>query len=139
MKQILVSALVAALVSGGAIVLFASDDAAEADARVAAPAAAAPSAGTTAPLSLSYTAELGEDAWVDAARTAGTDHKPLADAANSICFLTRIEIAGVQSPADTNSCSIGIDDFTGFWEVRATVEEGGRSSVRCNARCLVWE
>jgi hypothetical protein len=88
---------------------------------------------------LSYTDELIEDGWVDGARTAGADHKPLTHASNSICYLTKIEIKGIQGPEDANSCAIGVDDFTGFWQVTAAVDEGGRSQVRCNARCLVWE
>ena len=91
------------------------------------------------PTALNYTLELVEDSWVNGSRTTGADNKPLADASNSICFLTRIEIKGIQGPEDSNSCTISIDDFTGFWEVTATVDEGGRSEVRCNARCLVWE
>jgi hypothetical protein len=85
------------------------------------------------------TDELIEDGWVDATRTAGADQKPLEHSANSICFLTKIEIKGVQGPEDANSCAIGIDEFTGYWQVTAAVAEGGHSQVRCNARCLVWE
>ena len=85
------------------------------------------------------TDELIEDGWVDASRTAGADHKPLEHSASSICFLTKIEIKGVQGPEDANSCAIGIDEFTGYWQVTAAVADGGRSEVRCNARCLVWE
>jgi hypothetical protein len=85
------------------------------------------------------TDELIEDGWVDATRAAGADQKPLEHAANSICFLTKIEIKGVQGPEDANSCAIGVDEFTGYWQVTAEVAEGGHSQVRCNARCLVWE
>lgn len=85
------------------------------------------------------TDELIEDGWVDASRTAGADQKPLEHSANSICFLTKIEIKGVEGPEDANSCAIGIDEFTGYWQVTAEVAEGGHSAVRCNARCLVWE
>jgi hypothetical protein len=90
-------------------------------------------------LTLRYTDELVEDGWVDGARTPGTDLKPLENAANSICFLTKIELKGVQGPDDTSSCSIGIDDFTGYWQVSAAVGDGSKSAVRCNARCLIWE
>jgi hypothetical protein len=126
MKQALVSALVAAVVSF-AVWQIASRGAAE-------PAASAPAAPK-----FTVTDELFEDAWVDGARAPGAEHKPLAAAANSICYLTKVEIKGVQSPEDANSCSIGIDDFTGFWQVTAAVAEGGKSHARCNARCLVWE
>ena len=131
------------MISGATVMLLEArsdaDDAGEAAALEAAVAEHEQDAHAAAPLSLRYTSELVEDAWIDASRTAGTDHKPLAATENSICFLTRVEIAGVRSPDDTNSCAIGVDEFTGFWEVQATVDEGGQSSVRCNARCLVWE
>jgi len=95
---------------------------------------------TAAPqLVLRYTDELVEDGWVNGARTAGADLKPLESADHSICFLTKVEIKGIQGPEDANSCRIGIDDFTGYWQVTAEVAEGGKSEVRCNARCLVWE
>jgi hypothetical protein len=86
----------------------------------------------------SVTDALLEDTWVDASRTAGSDQRTLTDASTSMCYLTKVEISGVQGPDDTNSCAVEIDDFTGFWQLIATVEEGGRSEVRCNARCLSW-
>jgi hypothetical protein len=88
---------------------------------------------------LSVTDALIEDTWIDASRTAGSDLRTLTDASESMCYLTKIEISGVQGPDDRNSCAVEIDDFTGFWQLSATVEEGGRSEVRCNARCLTWE
>ncbi|HEX7082392.1 MAG TPA: hypothetical protein VF329_15395 [Gammaproteobacteria bacterium] len=89
--------------------------------------------------SLTYTDELIQDGWVNGARAPGAEHKPLAPAESSICYLTKVQIKGIQGPEDSSSCSIGIDDFTGYWQVTAAVEEGSRSEVRCNARCLVWE
>ena len=126
MKQGLISALVAAVVSIGAwqVMNFAQG--------VRATEAAAPAAPV-----LRYTDELVEDGWV--ARAPGADEKPLERASNSICFLTKIEIKGIEGPEDANSCAIGIDEFTGFWQLTAAVGEGGRSEIRCNARCLVWE
>jgi hypothetical protein len=94
-------------------------------------------ASAIGPMRLHYTDELIEDGWV--ARTPGADLKPLAHSANSICFLTKVEIKGIRGPEDANSCSIDIDEFTGFWQVTAAVAEGGQSEVRCNARCLIWE
>jgi hypothetical protein len=137
MKPAIVSAIVAAIVSIGVVVL---DEALERDDDDETGAAdAATAAFERGPLSLSYTEELPEDVWVDGSRTAGSDRRSLADASKSVCYITKIEIAGVQGPQDTNSCVIAADDFTGFWELIATVEEGGQSAVRCNARCLVWE
>ncbi len=88
---------------------------------------------------LRVTDALIEDTWVNAIRTAGSDQRTLTDASTSMCYLTRVAISGVQGPDDSNSCAIEIDDFTGFWQLIATVDEGGRSEVRCNARCLTWE
>jgi hypothetical protein len=68
-----------------------------------------------------------------------SEQKILANAANSACFLTHIEISGIQSPQDKNSCSITLDDFTGYWQVNASTGEGTQSELYCNARCIVWE
>jgi hypothetical protein len=91
------------------------------------------------PTVLTYTAEPTEDAWVDGARTPGADHRSLAPASNSICYLTKIEIKGMTSAEDSSSCRISIDDFTGYWQLTGEVAEGAKSQVRCNARCLVWQ
>ncbi len=68
-----------------------------------------------------------------------SEQKILANAANSACFLTHVEISGIQGPQDKNSCSITLDDFTGFWQVNAATGEGTQSELYCNARCIVWE
>ncbi len=68
-----------------------------------------------------------------------SEQKILANAANSACFLTHVEISGIQSPQDKNSCSITLDDFTGFWQVNASTGEGTQSELYCNARCIIWE
>jgi hypothetical protein len=91
------------------------------------------------PTVLSYTAEPTEDAWVDGARTPGADHRSLAPASNSICYLTKIEIKGMTAAEDSSSCRISVDDFTGYWQLTGEVAEGAKSQVRCNARCLVWQ
>lgn len=100
--------------------------------------AGSPAVSSNAPI-FRVTDALLEDTWVNASRTAGSDLRTLTDASNSACYLTKVEISGVQGPDDKNSCAVEIDDFTGFWQLIATVEEGGRSEVRCNARCLTWE
>ena len=134
MRQTLISALVAALVCVGFFVVeerFDDDDA---------PAATAEgTAGSRAPISLRYTAEPAEDSWVAGSRGGGADDRVLSSAANSICFLTKIEVKGVQGPEDSGTCRVAVDDFTGFWQVTADVPEGSKSEIRCNARCLVWE
>ena len=134
MRQILISAVVAAIVSGA--VVFGLDRTRGAEAP-SAPAESAPAAAK--PLAIHYSDALPEDVWINASATAGTDHRSLTKAENSICFITKVELSGIASPKDDSSCSLKVDDFTGFWDLAATVEEGGQSSVRCNARCLIWE
>jgi hypothetical protein len=130
-KQVLISAVVAAIVVAAALHLDERfDEAAEVP--------AATSGAAAAPFSLRVTDELIEDGWVDGARTPGADRKPLEHAGSSVCFLTKIELEGIRGPEDANACRIEVDDFTGFWELIVEVEEGGQSAVRCNARCLVW-
>lgn len=143
MKQALISAIVAAIVSIAALrVDDALDRRGGERAGASDTAATLSTAGATDSVAgsrLHYTDALMEDTWVDGARTTGSDRRTLTDAGTSICYLTKVEIKGVQSPADSNACAVEIDDFTGFWELIATVEEGGQSEVRCNARCLTWE
>lgn len=132
MQQILISAIVAAVIVGAAFYVDERLDDEDETMATAVPAAAVP-------VSFTVTEELIEDGWVNGARTAGADRKPLAAVDSSICFLTKIELKGIRGPDDANACRIEIDEFTGFWELIAEVEEGGQSEVRCNARCLVWE
>ena len=143
MKQTLISVVVAAAVS---IIVLYLEDVLDDDERGDRDDELAAAVGEhdvvqdeLLPANLSYTTELVEDAWVNGARTTGADNKPLTQASNSICFLTTVEMKGIRGPQDANSCTIAVDDFTGFWEIIATVDEGGQSEVRCNARCLVWE
>ena len=140
MKQTLLTIVTAALVSACIIWL---EDVIEQDAADDVEQAVAAAAPSAIPLDLAamlnITDALVEDTWVDASRTAGSDERTLTNAANSICYLTKVEISGIQSAADRNSCAIEVDDFTGFWQLIGTVEEGGASEVRCNARCLSWE
>jgi hypothetical protein len=142
MKQLLISAIVAAAVS---IIVFEiverledDDEATNIDALAAQLAGNKLMNEKFHPTVLDYTMEPAEDAWVNGARTTGTDFRSLSDASRSICYITKIEIKGVQGPEDSNSCRVSIDDFTGFWQLTAEVGEGGQSEVRCNARCLVW-
>lgn len=132
MRQIIISAVVAAVVCAALFVIEERFD-------DGAAASAEGGAGSRPPLSLRYTDEPAEDSWVAGARGAGADDRVLSSAANSVCFLTKIEVKGVQGPEDTGTCRVTVDGFTGFWQVTADVPEGSRSEVRCNARCLVWE
>jgi|SRR5687767_9286417 hypothetical protein len=134
MREVLIGVVAAAVACVGTFLIadrFDGDD----DQAVT----AAGAAGTREPISLRYTDEPAEDSWVDGTRAAGADDRALSSAANSICFVTKIEIKGFQGPDDSGTCRIAVDDFTGFWQVTADVPEGSRAEIRCNARCLVWE
>jgi hypothetical protein len=142
MKQILISALVAAAVSGIVVQVYETFDDEQDDSAAPAMATAGEADTATAKAavpSLSYTDALIEDVWINGSRQTGDDHRSLTDADHSICYITKVEISGIRGPDDTSSCVMQIDDFTGFWDLVATVEEGGQSSIRCNARCLTWE
>ena len=100
----------------------------------------------SSPATFRITEELEQDAWLGGVARDGSprpgpadDDKPLEDSANSICFLTKVEVTAVDGQEDTVSCGITIDDFTGWWQVNAIQGDGSHASVRCNARCLVWE
>lgn len=136
MKNLLISALVAAVVSLAMVALY---DAQQIEMEQPVPVASGNVASSTVGPELSYTDALIEDTWVNAGRTAGSDRRTLTSTASSVCYLTKIQISGIASPDDSNTCSIEVDDFTGFWQLIATVDEGGESEVRCNARCLSWE
>ena len=91
------------------------------------------------PRVLSFNMDEVQDSIVNGAQYTGSYSKLLVDAENSVCFLTKAQFKAMQNPEDSNICSIEIDEFTGHWQVTATVEEGGSSEARCNAGCLVWE
>ncbi|MGD8324930.1 MAG: hypothetical protein PVF50_11250 [Gammaproteobacteria bacterium] len=133
MRHVVVSALVAAVVTGIVLALFPSGSADDSMDVTTIPAA--PPAG----LRLTVSDALPEDVWLDGARQAGDDHRILTSADNSICFITRIDVRGIAAPDDAFACSMEIDDFTGFWDLVVSVEEGSQANVRCNARCLTWE
>ena len=142
MKQIVISALVAAIVSSLTWHVAVSDR-----------GSAQPDVGQLArqlagnevmienfkPAELSFSMEPEIAAWVKGTAYTGTDSKALTDASNSVCFLTRVELGGIQGPEDVSSCAVTLDDFTGYWQVGATVAEGGKSEIQCNARCIVWD
>ena len=95
---------------------------------------------------LTVVGESEQDAWLRGTNRDGSprpgpagDQKPLVDASNSLCFLTKVEIEGMDGPEDVASCSIAVDEFTNWWQVHATQGDGTNASVACNARCIVWE
>ena len=95
---------------------------------------------------ITFAGESGQDAWLRGTNRDGSlrpgpadDQKPLADASNSLCFLTKVEIEGMDGPEDVATCSIQVDEFTNWWQVHATQGEGTDASISCNARCIVWE
>lgn len=107
------------------------------------------------PVMLSATDELANDVWIGfpsfqsvqagSAATSQPDPGPaeisnlLSDSSNSVCFLTKVEMALMDGPEDQTSCRILIDEFTNWWELHAAQGAGTNSAVSCNARCLVWE
>ncbi len=140
MKQIVVSAIVAAVVC---VLALAIEDFLEGDdvpigeyVNYQIEAALDRAGGATG---LRYTDEPPEDSWVSGARQSGPDDRLLSDADNSVCFLTKVEFSGIRSPEDRGICRIAVDEFTGFWKVTAEVPEGSQSEIRCNARCIEWE
>ena len=95
---------------------------------------------------LTVVGESEQDAWLRGTNRDGSprpgpadDQKPLVDASNSLCFLTKVEIEGMDGPEDVASCRIAVDEFTNWWQVHATQGDGTNASVACNARCIVWE
>ncbi len=127
MKQVLVSALVAAVVAVVTVLVAGALGGGD------------PSDAVSNPRVLSFTMEGIEDSIVDGQRYNGVYSQLLSHSDNSICYLTKIQFRAMQGPEDSNICSIELDEFTGHWQVSATIEEGGGSEARCNARCLVWE
>ena len=76
---------------------------------------------------LTFVGESEQDAWLQGANRDGSprpgpadDQKPLADASNSLCFLTKVEIEGMDGPEDLAACSVQVDEFTNWWQVHAT-------------------
>ncbi len=95
---------------------------------------------------LTFVGGSEQDAWLQGANRDGSprlgpadDQKPLVDASNSLCFLTKVEIEGMDGPEDVATCSIRVDEFTNWWQVHATQGDGTDASVSCNASCIVWE
>lgn len=92
-----------------------------------------------------FTEPSEQDSWLRGAARDGSprpgpavDEKPLADADNSVCFLTKVEFEGVTN-GNNASCHISIDEFTGWWQINAEQGDGSVGSVACNARCVVWD
>ena len=97
------------------------------------------------PRVLSFSQPSEQDSWLRGTAVGGeprpgpaVDEKPLADSANAVCFLTRVEFEGV-SEGNNAGCYVSIDEFTGWWQINAEQGDGSIASVACNARCVVWE
>jgi hypothetical protein len=97
------------------------------------------------PRVINFTEPSGQDSWLKGAARDGSprpgpavDEKPLADASNAICFLTKVEFEGV-TDGNGASCYVSVDEFTGWWQINAEQGEGSVGSAACNARCIVWE
>jgi len=98
------------------------------------------------PSSLLMTPESEEDAWLNGRAADGSprpgpadDVKALVSAENSVCFLTHVQVEGMNDTTDQLACHVSVDEFTGFWEVHAVQGDGTDASVRCNASCLVLQ
>jgi hypothetical protein len=97
------------------------------------------------PRMISFTEPSDQDSWLKGAARDGSprpgpavDEKPLADASNAVCFLTKVEFEGV-TDGNGAGCHISIDEFTGWWQINAEQGDGSVGSAACNARCIVWE
>lgn len=95
---------------------------------------------------ITFVGESEQDAWLRGTNRDGSlrpgpadDQKPLVDASNSLCFLTKVEIEGMDGPEDVATCSIQVDEFTNWWQVHATQGEGTDASIACNAMCIALE
>ena len=82
-----------------------------------------------------------QEAWMNADRGAAIESKILADPANSICFLTKVDFDHAM-PTEVNdggnACWIDQDEFTGWWQLNGQIKEGAAADMRCQARCLTW-
>ena len=139
MKPVVVSALVAAGVTGTVLALFPRGLADNSGQPGDTPSPLPASDPAPARLTLSVNDALPEDVWIDGSRGPGDDHRILTSTANSVCFITKIDVRGITSADDGYSCTMEIDEFTGFWDLVVTVDEGSQANVRCNARCLSWD
>ena len=138
MKQALLSAIVAAVVAV-VVILIAGGAGGDVD-RLADELSNHEALVTKfSPTVLSFTVDNVEDSIVDGTRYTGVYSKLLVSAENSICYLTKVQFKAMQGPDDSNICSVEIDEFTGHWQVNATIEEGSVSEARCNAGCLIWD
>lgn len=83
-----------------------------------------------------------QEAWMKADRGAAHEMKILADPANSMCFLTKVDFSN--SPASgTNdggsACYVDQDELTGWWQLNGEIKEGDNyADIACQARCITW-
>ena len=145
MKSALI-AVGAALLASVLTLRFAGGDAGLDEAAVDERVAAALADSSITPRVIAFTAESDEDSWLRGRNNDGSprpgpaNHQnPLIEAGNAVCFLTKVEFQDMSGAEDTNACSVSIDDFTGWWQINAVLGDGSDSSLRCNARCVVWE
>lgn len=83
-----------------------------------------------------------QEAWMRANRGAAHEMKILADPANSMCFLTKVEF--MNSPASGendggSACWVDQDELTGWWQLNGEIKEGDNyADISCQARCITW-
>jgi len=70
----------------------------------------------------------------------GSTWTPMTPVANSLCFLTRVSFAEIDSgdDADPESAACGISDIDGDWQLEAYLHKDEDADVWCIARCLSW-
>lgn len=97
------------------------------------------------PQVINFSGPSAQDAWLRGTAQDGSarpgpavDEKPLADAANAVCFLSKVEFEGI-TDGNVAGCHVSLDEFTGWWQINAEQGDGSVGSVACNARCVVWE
>ena len=148
MKEIL-GGIVIAVVASLVTLYFTGSDAARDEAAIERLAAQLAASETMQaefkPRVISFSEPSEQDSWLKGTARNGSprpgpavDEKPLADASNAVCFLTKVEFEGI-TDGNVASCHISIDEFTGWWQINAEQGDGSVGSAACNARCVVWE
>jgi hypothetical protein len=141
LRQLLLTVLVAAVTS--VLMLRVANPVADTTSPATDALATQAALQSSAAPTLSISTAPEEDAWLEGMGADGRprpgpadDIKPLVSAENSVCFLTDVQVKGMNDASDQLACRVAVDEFTGFWELHAVQGEGTDASVRCNARCL---
>lgn len=83
-----------------------------------------------------------QEAWMRANRGAAHEKKILADPANSMCFLTKVDFQNSPAAGENDggsACWVDQDDLTGWWQLNGEIKEGENfADISCQARCISW-